>query len=55
MAIWVSRKTLKINQTYYYSIQNELPKWRQYLLKYVQNRTPYPTHIENLETSDDLC
>ena len=35
------RKTLKINQTSYYSIQNELPKWRNFLVMCVQNRTPY--------------
>ena len=35
------RKTLKINQTFYYSIHNEVLKWRNFLVMYVQNRTPY--------------
>ena len=35
------RKTPKINQTSYYTIQNELPKWHNYLVMCVQNRTPY--------------
>ena len=37
------RKTLKINQTSYYSIHNGLPKWRNYLVMCVQIRTPYHT------------
>ena len=37
------RKTLKINQTSYYNIHNEVPKWHSFLVMYVQNRTPYPT------------
>ena len=34
------RKTLKIYQTLYYSIHNEVLKWRNFFVMYVQTRTP---------------
>ena len=57
MNIWFlnstsTRKTLKINQTSHYSMQNELPKWRNYLVMWVQNRTTYePGIVRTIKSS----
>ena len=44
-----SKSTRKL-QTSYYSIQNGLPKWRNYLLKSLQNMTPYWAVINEVGT-----